>query len=668
MNTNQNSSVQANNNVSDQTLRTELDTTEPSKNAAFPTFSNDNADQENVGYLDNIEAGKSDGFTVSGWNATNQAYNKPYHYIIAYDVTQNKELQRTQVFDDSSYASYGGQSNVKRDDVAAAYPNIKNAGLSGFKADFAMAPEFGVDTIQFISRWTDDPEGNGHAVDLWFDPVKKINRGSLDSATVKDGKLIVTGWHANDVSVFQQFDTLILLQDGQEIMRTEDFEHFLQRDDVAKAFPDSMTAANSGFSAEFDASQLQNGHQYTLIHRYFLNPNDANTMYTDMSFNLGTYNNGSFTNTPVAPQPAVDEGNYASLDNITSADGKVTVSGWHASNRATDMKYHYIIAYDQTHNREIARQKVDEDVMSRPDVAEAYANVKNAGNSGFKVNFNLTPAFAQGATQFISRWTNDSEGNGANTVDYYFAPVDTETNEGYLDSFNLSNGKLSVAGWHANDASLFKPYHYLIVFDNTTNSQVGQALVSTQDSPDVAKAYNNLRTAGHSRFNYTFDDLKLTAGHSYSIVSRYSDSNTGNGGAGDYKDYWYPVKTLNESNYSIDSHSSVKSDKGNYTDLTGWFANDGEIANYPYTYVILLDDKGELGRTKVTQTSRPDVANAFPGLYNSANSGFSAHITYPRNVSGNLRVVFRYTNDPEGNGENTVDIYDSPIDPNYQNK
>lgn len=220
MNTNQNSSVQANNNVSDQTLRTELDTTEPSKNAAFPTFSNDNADQENVGYLDNIEAGKSDGFTVSGWNATNQAYNKPYHYIIAYDVTQNKELQRTQVFDDSSYASYGGQSNVKRDDVAAAYPNIKNAGLSGFKADFAMAPEFGVDTIQFISRWTDDPEGNGHAVDLWFDPVKKINRGSLDSATVKDGKLIVTGWHANDVSVFQQFDTLILLQDGQEIMRT----------------------------------------------------------------------------------------------------------------------------------------------------------------------------------------------------------------------------------------------------------------------------------------------------------------------------------------------------------------------------------------------------------------------------------------------------------------
>ena len=167
------------------------------------------------------------------------------------------------------------------------------------------------------------------------------------------------------------------------------------------------------------------------------------------------------------------------------------------------MKYHYIIMYDQSRNNEIARQLVETQDQKRQDVANAYPTIANAINSGFKTTFKLNPKFALDNIQFISRYTNDPAGNGAQTVDYWFNPVNKE-NHGCLDSFNLSNGNLEVAGWHTNDASIYEPNHFLIVYDSTANQQVAQARVGLLSSSDVAKVYPNIRTANYARFDYTF--------------------------------------------------------------------------------------------------------------------------------------------------------------------
>ena len=65
-------------------------------------------DDSNQGYLDSIESdGKT--VTVSGWHATNQAANRPYHYIIAFDQTLGHEIARQKV------------ESVQRPDVAKVH-------------------------------------------------------------------------------------------------------------------------------------------------------------------------------------------------------------------------------------------------------------------------------------------------------------------------------------------------------------------------------------------------------------------------------------------------------------------------------------------------------------------------------------------------------------------
>lgn len=112
-------------------------------------------------------------------------------------------------------------------------------------------------------------------------------------------------------------------------------------------------------------------------------------------------------------------------------------------------------------------------------------------------------------------------------------------NYGYLDNFNLSDGSLRVSGWHADDFAVVAPYHYLIVFDNTASRQVASQLLDrNQIRDDVAKAYPQMVTANQSGFSADFGHLKLRPNHAYSIVSRYSTSNQGNGGGGAYQDMW----------------------------------------------------------------------------------------------------------------------------------
>lgn len=88
--------------------------------------------------------------------------------------------------------------------------------------------------------------------------------------------------------------------------------------------------------------------------------------------------------------------------------------------------------------------------------------------------------------------------------------------------------------------------------------------------------------------------------------------------------------------------------------VNGWFASD-KAQGKPFSYVILTDDSGhELGRSAVTLTDRPDVPKVYPDIPNGGKSGFSASFTYtPALVGKKIHVIFRYTDDPAGNGNFT---------------
>ena len=461
------------------------------------------------------------------------------------------------------------------------------------------------------------------------------NYGYLDSYKLTENnqgqaQLIASGWHATGTSNSDRYRYMIVFDNtlGREIARQRLVPQV--RSDVQRAYSNIDNSLYSGFNITIDIPNSCINHSLRLVSRYSNDPDNGEGARVDYWFN------------PLA----LNEGNQAYLDKESANGDTLTVTGWHATNQAAGRPYHYIIAWDQNLGHEIARQKVT--VVSRPDVANVYSTVANAVNSGFRVNFNLTPQFFNDNIQFISRWTDDAAGNG-NAVDYWFKPMN-RTNRANLDSVTLSNGQVKVAGWHATDLSQLEPNHYLIVFDNTTGQQVASEKVDLQSSSDVKRAYGDINTADHSRFNYTFNALHLIPGHHYSLVSRYSADANGNGNDGAHTDYWLDMGNFQQSAHYIDN---VTLNRRHMT-VQGWLANDNSMVK-PYAYAVLLQNGREIGRQRLSFSERDDVAKAYPQIYRSQYSGFSTGFDLPTFSTKGLQLVLRFTDDPAGNGNSSDD-------------
>ena len=459
------------------------------------------------------------------------------------------------------------------------------------------------------------------------------NYGYLDAAqVVSNNDLHVSGWQATNQAAGKDNRYLVAYDSttNTELGRTSVTEN-VARPDVAKAYPDVVNAKDSGYQAtmnNLDWSKVKSvDDQIHIVSRY----SDAA--------------NGEGNHVDNWSQPInLDKGNYAYLDNFGVKDNQLQVSGWNATNKALGKANHYVILYDRTAGHEITRVKVEPTV--RPDVAKAYSQVINAKDSGFNTAFSLAGIDLNHELQIISRYSDAANGEG-NYVSYWyapqkFAPANT-SNQGSLDSFNLSNGQLIVSGWHATDYSQVENNHYLILFDNTNKTQVKSIKVTNVARPDVAKAYPTVATAGQSGFNANFGPVNLTPGHSYSLVSRYSTLDGGNGDNGQSKitDYWFNPVTLDQQASYVDSFT--KTDNG--YNVKGWMVSDQSI-NKPNAYLILLNDGQEIARTKVELTDRPDVAKVYPSIYNSQKSGFNGEFKVdPTKVNGTLKVIMRFAGD-----------------------
>lgn len=491
------------------------------------------------------------------------------------------------------------------------------------------------------------PDNNSYSTSSSIAVTNTTNAACLDhyqlTTDLENGEahLEASGWQVAGQSNSQPYRYAILFDNtsNREVSRQKITPQ--ARPDVQQVYPYVVNSSNSGFNVNFTLPNNLAGHTLNLIARYSDDINGEGH-YTDYWF------------TPIN----IDNANVACLDGIfNDQQGELTVSGWHASNLAFGRKYHYIIAFNSSQGHEIARQSTA--LISRPDVANAYSGIANAGVAGFNVQFQLTPDYSHDNIQFISRWTDDPAGNG-NAVDYWFGSLN-KINRGNLDGWNISDGSLRVAGWHTNDATAYQPYHYLILFDNTTSQQVASSAVPTLASPDVAAAFGDTKTAGRARFDYCFQEPQLVAGHTYSVVSRYSVSNLGNGDDGnqaDYTDFWYALGSLNQSAYAIDSYQFTTA---NQLHITGWFANDAAF-NRKFPYIIVLSAGQEIARQKVKLGTRTDVAAVYPRIYQSKDSGFDALIQLPKtNTTGNLQLVFRFSDDDTSGEGNYTDIWAANI-------
>lgn len=445
-----------------------------------------------------------------------------------------------------------------------------------------------------------------------FALTDKVNAGNLENVSISGNTLNLRGWHVATDAAGKNNEYIILLDasTGKEIARYKVTPS--TRSDVQKVYSGVSTSLKSGFSVSIPYTSALAGKNITVISRY-TSSNDGNSNYVDYRFNVNLNVNVGY------------------LDSFNvSSDGNLHVSGWNASDTTLNKKYHYIIIYDSTTNREITRVLVNN--TSRADVASAYKNVYGSTNSGFSVSVPFTNAMVGHKIQIVSRYTD----NKGNNVDHWFDSKVFNANIGYLDSFKISGTQLTASGWHAADGNVNKPFHYVIIYDATTNKEIERVLVNSTTRSDVGEAHGDVYGSQNSGFSISVSVTSAMIGDKIQIVSRYTD------GKGNNVDYWFGTKTFSANIANLENFKIV----GNQLVVSGWHAADSAV-NKTQHYVIIYDatTNKEIERVLVNPTVRNDVARIYNDVYNAAKSGFSVNIPLTSAMVGDrIQVVSRYTN------------------------
>ncbi|MBM6940861.1 glycoside hydrolase family 73 protein [Limosilactobacillus coleohominis] len=463
----------------------------------------------NTGNLDDVSV-HVDQLHLAGWHASNDYNSSMKHFIIIIDANTKQELYRSEV------------AGNYRPDVQNVYSNLKIAGWGGFDIKIPYSSNLTGHQIQVVSRYTyktnGEPDGGQ---DIYFNPVDlNSNVAFLDNFDINaaTNTLKVSGWHATNNSIDEPYHFIIVYDatKGQEIGRYK--VDTTSRSDVANAYG-IYGAGNSGFNLNIKLNNLPVNDQIQIISRYS-DQLDGEGNKTDYWFAPKTFNT-----------------NNGNLDSFEIKNNKLHISGWQASDASVNQKNHFIIIYDKTKGKEIKRILVPS--VNRSDVQKAYPNIANSGKSGFDITTDFDPAYAGDEIQIISRYSDQSNGEG-NKTDIWFSPKTFTENDGNLDSFTANGNTLKVSGWHATDQSAGKPYHFIILYDATLGREIIRKVIASVERPDVQKAYPGVYDSEKSGFSTSFEVPGQFTGHKLQIISRYSDKPTGEG---NYVDYWFsPVK------------------------------------------------------------------------------------------------------------------------------
>lgn len=350
------------------------------------------------------------------------------------------------------------------------------------------------------------------------------------------------------------------------------------------------------------------------------------------------------------PDTNADNGNHAYLDNVDVSDGSLHLSGWNASNQDQGKNYHYIIVYDQTQHKELARQAVQN--TQRNDVQNAYPNVYNSKYSGFSANFKIdTSAYLNDSLQIVSRYSASESGN-SNYVDYWFDPISLSSRAYYIDSLKQTENGIKVSGWMIDSQSFTKQNAY--VFLMRDGKEIARQRVVLTPRHDVGRAYKGVYNSNNSGFsvNFNVDPYQLTG--NLQIMMRFTDDTWGNGHFSDQYSKVYTTNTGYTDNFNV---------SGNTIHLSGWHAATN-AQGMNHQFIIVLDmNNHELYRTELKgnqkNISRNDVAKVYPWIGDANVSGYSVDIPLLSSMQHKgLKIVHRYSSSADGNS-NYVDFWDN---------
>ncbi|MCS8616493.1 glycoside hydrolase family 73 protein [Latilactobacillus curvatus] len=460
---------------------------------------------------------------VSGWHAATNAVNQKNSFLFLLDANSKAEVKRYRI------------QRKDRQDVKNAYPYISNSLNSGFAENIPLTADMYGRSFVLMSRYSSDSNGNNDVTDYLFNRVinvPNVMAASLDNFTITNNKIKMAGWHATSASRDANNNYLILM----DAATNREYKRYkisrTSRPDVATAYPNILNADKSGFEVEIPVTRDMQGKTFKVLSRYATQSNGEGSL-SDVIFNK------------TVTIPKQKDENKADLDQGWMDDDRIHVSGWHAIDDIANKPYHTLIFMDAATNQEVHRTSVQN--SQRPDVNQAYPNITNSLNSGFSTDVNLTSKMKNKTLYVISRYSKDKTADSQYIdakLGYKIAPAVNNTgngNNGHMDSQTSDGKTLELSGWHTANESKGKPYHYLILMNRNTNTEIKRVKVANTKRSDVQQAYPNIYNSLNSGFSTTMNVTSDLKGKQVYVLSRYSSDPAGNA---DSVDYYFGQTTL----------------------------------------------------------------------------------------------------------------------------
>lgn len=227
-----------------------------------------------------------------------------------------------------------------------------------------------------------------------------------------------------------------------------------------------------------------------------------------------------------------------------------------------------------------------------------------------------------------------------------------------LNSAVVNGGTLQVSGWHAATNAINQKNSFLFLLDANSKAEVKRYRIQRKVRQDVKNAYPYISNSLNSGFD---ENIPLTAdmyGRSFVLMSRYSSDSNGNNDVTDYL-FNHIINVPNVMAASLDNFTIAN----NKIKIAGWHATSAS-RNANNNYLILIDaiTNREYKRYKISRTSRPDVAMAYPNILNADKSGFEVEIPITHDMQGKtFKVLSRYATQSNGEGSLSDVIFNKTV-------
>ena len=499
-----------------------------------------------------------------------------------------------------------GTTNVglPREDVARVYPNYQNAGKSGFEAKLDISRVSNGSKVLRVEQ----VRNNGAT----YSSEVKINVNKLDSITVVDeptynklidgNSMLVKGWALNGSGV----KTINIYIDYKLVKTTTTGE---ERLDVNNVYP-SYNDKKSGFREVIDVSSISGGVKSLGVEQ--IGEDGSKDVY-ECPIRINKLESRSNIDSPVQDYQVREK--------------SFKLVGWAISDSGVKEVKAYI------DEKEVGTAQVG---LERKDVKNAFPEYKNANNSGFSIDIDVSKCGEGRKIIGIKEFSNDgSVHENFVTVEiakpHPITTVDAPTREA-----RIKGDSLFIKGWALNDSGVENIKIYI-------DSTLVKTITTGIERLDVNKIYPQYNDK-NSGYEATIDIRKLDGGY-----KRLKVEQVGKDGSIDVCEYTIYIDKL-ESKSVIDTPVSGTNITNKEVTLTGW-----AISNSGVKEVQVYIDGKEKGKTTVN-LSREDLKNVYPQYPNVTKGGFSIKININDVAPGTKEIKIKEVSNDGSEHYNSVKV------------